>query len=88
MKLIRFGNRGEETPGYLDDSGNRRDLSAFGEDFNQEFFTNNGIERLKDWLDSQQQSLPIVDGHIRWGAPVATPSKIICVGLNLSLIHI
>ena len=84
MKLIRFGNRGEETPGYLDDSGNRRDLSAFGEDFNQEFFANNGIERLKDWLDSQQQSLPIVDGHIRWGAPVATPSKIICVGLNYS----
>ena len=84
MKLIRFGNRGEETPGYLDDSGNRRDLSAFGEDFNQEFFANNGIERLKDWLDSQQQSLPIVDSHIRWGAPVAIPSKIICVGLNYS----
>lgn len=68
----------------MDDSGNRRDLSAFGEDFNQEFFANNGIERLEDWLDSQQQSLPVVDGHIRWGAPVAVPSKIICVGLNYS----
>jgi 2-keto-4-pentenoate hydratase/2-oxohepta-3-ene-1,7-dioic acid hydratase in catechol pathway len=48
------------------------------------FLQKNGIERLKDWLDSQQQSLPIVDGHIRWGAPVAIPSKIICVGLNYS----
>ncbi len=84
MKLIRFGNKGQETPGYLDDSGNRRDLSAFGEDFNQEFFGSDGIQRLMEWLESQQQSLPIVDNHIRWAPPVAVPSKIICVGLNYS----
>ena len=84
MKLIRFGNKGQETPGYLDDSGSRRDLSAFGEDFNQEFFGSDGIQRLTEWLESQQQSLPIVDNHIRWAPPVAIPSKIICVGLNYS----
>ncbi len=84
MKLIRFGNKGHETPGYLDDSGNRRDLSAFGEDFTQQFFGNNGIQRLTEWLESQQQSLPVVDSHIRWAPPVAMPSKIICVGLNYS----
>ncbi len=84
MKLIRFGNKGQETPGYLDDSGNRRDLSAFGEDFNQQFFGDDGIQRLKEWLESQQQSLSIVDTHIRWAPPVAIPSKIICVGLNYS----
>lgn len=84
MKLIRFGNKGKESPGYLDDSGNRRDLSAFGEDFNQEFFSSDGIRRLNDWLDNQQQSLPVVDSHVRWASPVATPSKIICVGLNYS----
>jgi 2-keto-4-pentenoate hydratase/2-oxohepta-3-ene-1,7-dioic acid hydratase in catechol pathway len=84
MKLIRFGNKGQETPGYLDDSGNRRDLSSFGEDFNQQFFGDDGIKRLKEWLESQQQSLPIVDSHIRWAPPVAIPSKIICVGLNYS----
>ena len=84
MKLIRFGNKGQETPGYLDDSGNRRDLSAFGEDFNQDFFGSDGIQRLTEWLESQQQSLPIVDNHIRWAPPVAIPSKIICVGLNYS----
>ncbi len=84
MKLIRFGNKGQETPGYLDDSGSRRDLSSFGEDFNQQFFGDDGIQRLKEWLESQQQSLPIVDSHIRWAPPVAIPSKIICVGLNYS----
>lgn len=84
MKLIRFGNKGQEIPGYLDDSGNRRDLSSFGEDFNQQFFGDDGIQRLKEWLESQQQSLPIVDSHIRWAPPVAIPSKIICVGLNYS----
>ncbi len=84
MKLVRFGNIGEESPGYLDDSGNRRDLSAFGEDFDARFFGSGGIDRLSDWLESQQQSLPVVDNHVRWAAPVATPSKIICVGLNYS----
>lgn len=84
MKLIRFGSIGQETPGYLDDSGNRRDLSSFGEDFDQEFFGSNGPERLEDWLNNQQQALPIVDSHIRWAPPVARPSKIICVGLNYS----
>ena len=84
MKLIRFGNIGQEKPGYLDDSGNRRDLTAFGEDFNQEFFGTNGVQRLNDWLESQQTALPIVDSHIRWAPPVEVPSKIICVGLNYS----
>ncbi|GJM28101.1 MAG: 2-hydroxyhepta-2,4-diene-1,7-dioate isomerase [Cyclobacteriaceae bacterium] len=84
MKLIRFGNTGSESPGYLDDSGNRRDLTSFGEDFDQQFFGNNGIQRLEEWLDQQQESLPVIDTHIRWAAPVANPSKIICVGLNYS----
>ena len=59
-------------------------MSSFGEDFNQQFFGDDGIQRLKEWLESQQQSLPIVDSHIRWAPPVAIPSKIICVGLNYS----
>lgn len=84
MKLIRFGNKGQETAGYLDDSGNRRDLSAFGEDFNQKFFSSDGIQRLVEWLESQPEALPIVDNHIRWASPVEIPSKIICVGLNYS----
>ena len=84
MKLIRFGDRGQEKPGYVDDSGNRRDLSAFGEDFNEAFFGSDGINRLVEWLESQQQALPVIDGHVRWASPVARPSKIICVGLNYS----
>lgn len=84
MRLIRFGAVGHEKPGYLDDSEHRRDLSAFGEDFDEEFFESGGIERLKEWLSQNQEPLPLVDAHIRWGAPVDRPSKIICVGLNYS----
>ena len=84
MKLIRFGDIGHEKPGYIDDSGNRRDLSSFGEDFDESFFGSNGVDRLVEWLDSQQQALPVIDSHVRWAAPVARPSKIICVGLNYS----
>ncbi len=84
MKLIRFGEVGDEIPGYLDDSGNRRDLSAFGEDFNEPFFESNGIERLQLWLQENDEALPLVDAHTRWAPPVARPSKIVCVGLNYS----
>ena len=84
MKLIRFGDIGLEKPGYMDDSGNRRDLSSFGEDFDESFFGSDGVNRLMEWLNSQQQALPVIDPHVRWAAPVARPSKIICVGLNYS----
>ena len=84
MKLIRFGEPQLEKPGYLDDSGARRDLSAFGEDFDEDFFANDGVGRLQQWLADNDEALPQVDTHIRWGAPVARPSKIVCIGLNYS----
>lgn len=84
MKLIRFGNTGDEKPGYLDDSGNRRDASAFGEDYNEQFFATDGINRLTEWLQNTDDTIPTVDNHQRWATPVARPSKIVCVGLNYS----
>ena len=37
MKLIRFGNLGQEKPGVALDNGQRLDVSGFGEDFNGNF---------------------------------------------------
>lgn len=82
MKLIRFGNLGNEKPGIETAQGKRYDVSSFGEDFDENFFGSEGIERLATWLTSNQDSLPQVDDTVRLGAPIHKPSKIVCVGLN------
>jgi 2-keto-4-pentenoate hydratase/2-oxohepta-3-ene-1,7-dioic acid hydratase in catechol pathway len=82
MKLIRFGKQGKEKPGILSADGKRFDVSAFGEDFNEHFFEKNGIDRLRRWLKKNAAACPIVPAGVRWGAPVARPSKIVCIGLN------
>lgn len=82
MKLIRFGKSGQEKPGVELPDGKRIDTSAFGEDYTEQFFTNNGITRLAEWLKSNQSACPAVDASERLGAPLARPSKIVCIGLN------
>ena len=82
MKLIRFGIAENEKPGVILEDGTWIDASAFGEDYNEAFFANDGIARLKSWLLSNKASCPIVEKETRLGAPIARPSKIICVGLN------
>lgn len=82
MKLIRFGEINKEKPGILLHNGIKVDVSSFISDYNEEFFGNNGIEKLETWLNENQDSCPIVDDEIRLGAPLVRPSKIVCVGLN------
>ena len=80
MKLIRFGDIGKEKPGVL--IGERMfSLSAFFSDYDEAFFTNNGLEKLSALL-AENNNLPEVNPSTRLGAPVARPSKIICIGLN------
>ena len=82
MKLIRFGKSGQEKPGVELPDGKRIDTSAFGEDYTEQFFTNDGIARLAAWLKTNQSTCPAVDASERLGAPLARPSKIVCIGLN------
>jgi 2-keto-4-pentenoate hydratase/2-oxohepta-3-ene-1,7-dioic acid hydratase in catechol pathway len=82
MKLIRFGDAGKEKPGIQDNEGRNLDCSAFGEDWNEAFFTDNGLDRLSSWLNTNQSTLPEIPAGARLGSPIARPSKIICVGLN------
>ena len=82
MKLIRFGEAGKECPGIILNDGLRRDVSAFTQDFNEGFFENDGINKLKEWLKFNLAKLPIVSNDLRLGPPISKPSKIICVGLN------
>ena len=81
MKLIRFGQYGQEKPGViLNDQ--RYDVSAFGQDYTEDFFATDGLQRLADFLQSHEGQLPQVADGERLGPPVARPSKILCIGLN------
>jgi 2,4-didehydro-3-deoxy-L-rhamnonate hydrolase len=82
MKLLRFGESGKEKPGVL--IGEEIvDVSSFGEDFNENFFANDGLPRLSTWLE-KNSNLPKAEKNIRIGTPFTRPSKIICIGLNYS----
>lgn len=82
MKLIRFGKPGEEIPGIELANGRRLDVSAFVSDYTEQFFGSNGIEKLKTWLEDNQDDCPEVKRSVRLGPPVARPSKLVCIGLN------
>ncbi len=82
MKLFRFGPEGEEKPGVELPDGKQLDLTAFGEDYNEDFFEGNGIGRLKAWLKENQEKCPEVPAGFRFGPAVKRPSKLICIGLN------
>ncbi len=82
MKLIRFGSIENEKPGILLNDGTRLDVSAFGKDYDETFFSEDGISELRSWLKNNQNKCPIVDKEIRLGPPLCRPSKLVCVGLN------
>lgn len=79
MKLIRFGAPGQEKPGVII-KDKRYDVSHLVADYNEAFFAGDGIEELKNKISNG--NLPEVSPDERLGAPLARPSKIICVGLN------
>lgn len=82
MKLIRLGKPGNEYPGVLDSNGRKLDVRAFIKDYDESFFSGDEIIRLKEWLQSNTDTCPEIDDNERIAAPVARPSKIVCVGLN------
>ena len=79
MKLIRFGEPGQEKTGVIIND-KRYDTSGFGEDYNEAFFENDGLNRLSNFIEDNLLT-EIPDG-VRLGSPLARPSKIVCIGLN------
>ncbi|MBJ6368784.1 fumarylacetoacetate hydrolase family protein [Snuella sedimenti] len=82
MKLIRFGEVGNEKPGVQLEDGTRIDVSAFGQDYDEAFFGGDGLERLSSWLESNASGCPKITDTARLAVPLVRPSKIVCVGLN------
>ena len=82
MKLIRFGEAGKEKPGVQLSNGNRIDVSTFGEDYTEQFFETDGLERLEEWLKINESKCAKVSEETRLGSPICRPSKLVCIGLN------
>ena len=81
MKLIRHGLLNKEKPGVVIDEI-YYDLTALGEDYNEQFFETNGLARLGKYIADNKSSLKKLSPGVRIGSPVARPSKIVCIGLN------
>lgn len=81
MKLIRFGEPGQEKIGVRINEKDF-DVSAFGGDYNETFFTENGLARLEEFLKANEGKLTEIPKGTRIGAPFQRPSKIVCIGLN------
>ena len=81
MKLVRFGQRGQEKPGLVDGAGAIRDLSAHVPDFTGDALAPASLAKL---TAVDPNSLPLAPQGVRLGAPVARAWNFIAVGLNFS----
>ena len=81
MKLLRYGDAGQEKPGLLDADGTIRDLSGHVADITGAVLDPASLERLRG-IDPA--SLPAVDAGVRIGACVGGIGKFMCIGLNYS----
>ncbi len=81
MKLLRFGEKGSEQPGILDNDGVIRNLSAHISDVDADNLSDASMAKIRA-LDLAL--LPAVDAGVRIGACVGKVGKFICIGLNYS----
>ncbi len=81
MKLLRYGPKGKEKPGLLDQDGNIRDLSGLIDDVTGETISPKGLAKL---AKLKPEKLKLVRGTPRIGACIANPQKFIAIGLNYS----
>ena len=79
MKLLRYGPKGQEKPGLLDNDGKIRDLSGVIADVAGSVLSDESLARLRS-LDPA--GLPLVSGEPRVGPCVGSVGKFIGIGLN------
>lgn len=85
MKLVRLGAIGSEIPGVLLDDDTFVDLSDTVDDFNEDFFASGMLAGLNEVVAQHVAAgrVQALDGR-RFGAPIARPHQILCIGLNYS----
>src|SRR5699024_10289255 len=72
---------GLEKPGILDSQGRIRDLSGVVEDIAGQAITPDGLKQIRP-IDTD--TLPLVEGDVRFGPCVGRVGKFICIGLNFA----
>lgn len=81
MKLVRYGEPGQEAPGLIDGNGRIRDLSDHVSDISGAMLGDASLDRLRS-IDVT--SLETVSDRHRIGPCVANIGKYMCIGLNYS----
>jgi 2,4-didehydro-3-deoxy-L-rhamnonate hydrolase len=81
MKLIRYRQNGTVKPGIIIND-EFYDASSFTQDYNEQFFENDGLNGLQKFVDENRDSLTKLSKDVVLDCPLARPSKIICIGLN------
>ena len=79
MKLVRYGAKGKELPGIIDNDGKLRSLAGLVNEGSKQFLSDKGLAELGRMNLSK---LPLVPGKPRFGCPVANVSKFVAIGLN------
>ncbi len=83
MKLVRFGQRGQEKPGIVTPDGRLKDVSEHVRDYDHAFFAGGGLAALRA-VAARADALPDAPAGVRIGAPVARPRNVWAIGLNYS----
>lgn len=83
MKLFTFRENHQSITGVLS-GGVYYDTSDLFPIYDAHFFEHEGLKKLRQALDTQNTKLAVIQHpeHLKFAAPFATPSKIICIGLN------
>lgn len=79
MKLLRFGPKGREKPGILDNTGTIRDLSSVVDDISPASIAAGVIARIRR---VKPEKLPAVRKNVRIGPCLSTTGNFIGIGLN------
>ncbi len=79
MKLVRFGEAGEENPGIIDGNGAIRDLTNKVTDFGGNGVSHSAIAKIRD-IDIEK--LPVVPAEPRLGSILNDVPNFYCIGLN------
>ncbi|MDN7560737.1 fumarylacetoacetate hydrolase family protein [Burkholderia orbicola] len=79
MKLVRYGEKNAERPGFVDNQGAVRDLSSVLDDITPEALAGGRFNELAALSVNQ---FPVVPHPGRFGVPIYGIGKLVCIGLN------
>jgi 2,4-diketo-3-deoxy-L-fuconate hydrolase len=80
MKLFKYYQEGKSKCG-VEISTQRYDISPHFNDYDEMFFGSKGIDKINNLYEKNLLSL-MAPTEIKFTAPIARPSKIVCIGLN------